>query len=308
MGKTKNSFKNNLEQKASIWFDQTDDKLPFDAFGTPDDENKIRDEIFNQINYKINHKSLKLIFLRAAAAVLLVASIGVAFYGYSIQKQTLENKQAWVTYNTGTDLAKTITLSDGSVVVLRAGAELSVSVNFESDSKRSVKLDGGEAYFTVKPDPKRPFVVQSGQISTRVLGTAFNIRNKKSANEVEIAVSHGKVQINDQNKHLADLTKGKVIRYHTQSHSFKVDSINVSYVASWNNSALDLNNVSFKELSYVFEGYYGKELDMEGNDIENLRYTLTISKTASAQSTLKIIAKIHGLFIREQNGKLILYK
>jgi transmembrane sensor len=140
------------------------------------------------------------------------------------------------------------------------------------------------------------------------LGTAFNIRNKVGSTEVEIAVSHGKVQVNNPTRRLAYLTRGELIRYNTQSGAFKLDRIDTSYVAAWNNAAVELNNVAFNELAYVFNSCYGTELVAADAAVAKLRYTLTVSKAASARSTLKIITKIHGLFTKTQNGKIILYK
>lgn len=308
MGKRNKSFKGDLDQRAIDWFHQIDDQVPFDAFGDVNKEHLIGTEIFSNVNRKINQpKSLKLVFIRAAAAILLVASLGIVLYATD-RIPGVSNAESWTTYSSQLGETKTITLADRSVVVLRPGTKLYVPATFTSDDKRIVKLEGGEAYFSVTHNPKRPFIVQSGKISTQVLGTAFNINNDVALDQIEVAVSHGKVQVNDQTHRLAYLTKGKLIRFNTRSGNFKLDSINTNYVAAWNSATVDLNNVAFKELAYVFNSCYGTELVAADAEIEKLRYTLTINKTADAQGILKIIAKIHGLFIKEQNGKIILYR
>ncbi|TKC65450.1 DUF4974 domain-containing protein [Pedobacter hiemivivus] len=308
MGKTNSRFKKDIDQQAITWFHQTDDKIPFDAFGDVDKENRIKDEIFDLVRQKINpHKSFKLFFIRAAAAILLIASIGVALYRAN-DTVGLNKNQVWMTYTSKAGETKTITLTDRSVITLRPGTKLYVPATFTTSNKRIVKLEGGEAYFSIARNPERPFVVQSGQISTQVLGTAFNIKNKADLTEVEVAVSHGKVQVNNKDHRLAYLSKGELIRFNTKSGTFKLDSINTNYVAAWNKSTMDLDNVSFKELGYIFNSCYGIELLAPDAGIAELRYTFSISKTDNAQRILKIIAKIHGLHTRTENGKVILYR
>ncbi|HEY0271892.1 MAG TPA: FecR domain-containing protein, partial [Chitinophaga sp.] len=68
---------------------------------------------------------------------------------------------------------RSLTLSDGSRVVLRAGSRLEYLPAFTGNS-RSVKLVG-EAYFDIAPDKKHPFIIYTGKVKTTVLGTAFNI-------------------------------------------------------------------------------------------------------------------------------------
>jgi transmembrane sensor len=44
---------------------------------------------------------------------------------------------------------------------------------------RQVKLDRGEAWFQVAKDPQRPFVVESGPVRVRAVGTAFSVRRRE---------------------------------------------------------------------------------------------------------------------------------
>lgn len=83
-----------------------------------------------------------------------------------------------------------VVLEDGSTLELNADTE--VRVDFTA-SERRVSLLAGEAHFTVKRDPQRPFVVTAGNYSVRAVGTAFNVRF--AAVEVEVLVTEGKVLV-----------------------------------------------------------------------------------------------------------------
>ena len=69
---------------------------------------------------------------------------------------------------------KRVVLPDSSEIWLNAGSTVTFPEVFAND-KRLVTLDG-EAYFTVKKDTTKPFVVETSQLSVKVLGTKFNVK------------------------------------------------------------------------------------------------------------------------------------
>lgn len=83
-----------------------------------------------------------------------------------------------------------VTLSDGSVVTLNQDTDLKEEF---SATERLIVLVRGEAHFEVAKDSRRPFVVVAGEVATRAVGTAFNVR--LSAKSVEVLVTEGKVQL-----------------------------------------------------------------------------------------------------------------
>ncbi|MFQ5650744.1 MAG: FecR family protein [bacterium] len=87
-----------------------------------------------------------------------------------------------------------LTLQDGSQVHLNAGSTLEYPKKFNSEV-RQVWLKG-EGYFAVHPDHD-PFVVETAQARTRVLGTEFNVRTWDSATEV--FVTSGRVAVHSHN-------------------------------------------------------------------------------------------------------------
>ena len=82
------------------------------------------------------------------------------------------------------------TLEDGSTIRLNRGANVQVAF---SAGERRVRLERGEADFAVAKDPTRTFVVESGGISVRAVGTAFNVRLAEHA--VEVIVTEGTVAV-----------------------------------------------------------------------------------------------------------------
>lgn len=67
-----------------------------------------------------------------------------------------------------------LVLSDGTTVYLNAESELMYPVKFRGNDRR-VFLKG-EAYFDVKRDTSKPFIVEANSLDVRVLGTEFGVR------------------------------------------------------------------------------------------------------------------------------------
>jgi ferric-dicitrate binding protein FerR (iron transport regulator) len=130
----------------------------------------------------------------AAAAVLL--ALGVLFYGQrpgeaAPGQGTVASATVTVT-NPSTTLRKQ-TLADGSEVWLHPNSRLTYPRAFTGGS-REVALSG-EAFFKVTRDPGRPFLIRSGDLLTRVLGTSFSIKAYENAPSAEVVVVTGKVSV-----------------------------------------------------------------------------------------------------------------
>jgi transmembrane sensor len=82
------------------------------------------------------------------------------------------------------------TLPDGSVVELKARAEISVAY---APGVRRVALLRGEAHFLVMEDKTRPFIVAVGSVEVRAVGTSFSVQRGPA--EVEVVVTTGRVAV-----------------------------------------------------------------------------------------------------------------
>ncbi|SFF92358.1 FecR family protein [Novosphingobium sp. CF614] len=84
-----------------------------------------------------------------------------------------------------------VQLADGSVATLAPDTALDIAIG--AGGERRIKLKQGEALFDVVHDPRRPFVVSSGQGATRVLGTAFSVR--LVGGMTRVIVARGRVEV-----------------------------------------------------------------------------------------------------------------
>ena len=129
----------------------------------------------------------------AASVLISVATVFVVMHSADTQKDGDLQR-----YVTRTGEQKTIKLADGSALTLNTGTQLLVEL---SDQSRRVILERGEVYFEVAKDPQKPFVVDLGERSVKVLGTSFNIR--KSPDRFKLAVVEGVVAVHHSEAQLS---------------------------------------------------------------------------------------------------------
>lgn len=103
---------------------------------------------------------------RALAASGAMACLVVAVLAYQLIRPG-------TVYRTGIGEPRVVRLEDGSRITLDANSEIRVAY---SDTERRVRLEKGEAYFTVKHNPSWPFVAVAGNHQVTDIGTAFVVR------------------------------------------------------------------------------------------------------------------------------------
>lgn len=138
---------------------------------------------------------------RVAAAVIML--VGVAALLFFILVPFRSGKQVVVAAKTE---AQAETLPDGSVVTLNKNSTISYADAFRG-SNRTVKLNG-EAFFQVKSDKTKPFIVTINDITITVLGTSFNV--KSSNGKTEVVVESGLVKVDHASKSIQLKQKEKL--------------------------------------------------------------------------------------------------
>jgi transmembrane sensor len=123
--------------------------------------------------------------LRIAAIILLILVPSFFIFRYfthPIQKQL----DASLSMKEGK-------LPDGTSVTLNKGATLEYPSSFKGN-KRNVKLKG-EAWFEVRHDNTKPFIITSHNVKVEVLGTSFYVNTNATGNTMEVILNSGSVAV-----------------------------------------------------------------------------------------------------------------
>ena len=131
------------------------------------------------------------------AIILLICGISSLFFLWQSEGRVSEVVEEYREYVVEVpDGAKSkITFPDGSIVWLNAGSKVKYDSNFAKAS-RKVELTG-EGYFEVSKNKELPFVVSTGKLSVKVLGTKFNLKSYEEDSELKVTLKEGAVKVGD---------------------------------------------------------------------------------------------------------------
>jgi ferric-dicitrate binding protein FerR (iron transport regulator) len=141
-----------------------------------------------------------------AASVAIVAGI---YFNYpktrnervsAITETQLEEAGKVIRFVNSEQKVFTHILPDSSSITMLPEASVTYPLRFEA-KKRSVTFSG-EGFFNIKKDKSRPFLIQSGEMVIKVLGTSFNVK-AASANKVfQVDVMTGSVEVTTPDREL----------------------------------------------------------------------------------------------------------
>lgn len=224
----------------------------------------------------------------AAAAVFIIISTGMYFLNQSPSKA-----RSLITRSDQIKEHRLIHLPDGSTVIIGAGSKLNYPSSFDGLSKREVYLEG-QAYFDVKHNSVKPFIIHTGKIQTTVLGTAFNIKAWPDETEITVTVIRGKVKVQDENKTLGIITPNQQISYNKKKADVVRKVVNADEYLAWKEQDLFLDNVTVAEALELLEDRYNVSISISDEQIQTNRFTTTFQKGASLEHVLKSICEFNG--------------
>lgn len=186
------------DQLLTEWYESPANQveMPLSASQKESIRERMWQSIRTQIRPTLNRRIVRLAWLSGVAACLV---LGFAWL-YSHNLTTPESlATALIREQTGIVVKNTnpseqeVTLPDGTKVQLAQNSSLVYEKTFNA-SRREVYLNG-EAFFNVKRDVTKPFVVHTGDLTTEVLGTSFRIRQSEKGKTTEVSVRTGKVSV-----------------------------------------------------------------------------------------------------------------
>ena len=138
-------------------------------------------------------------FKTPAAGILLAAMLcGILFLAVYQFRQ--HGAASWKEVVAAPGARKNVLLADGTSIRLNAGSTLRYPGDDNPGHKtREVFLEG-EAYFDVKPDAGKPFIIHGGKMEIKVLGTELNVRAYPDEEFSETALVKGAVEVTVQEK------------------------------------------------------------------------------------------------------------
>lgn len=249
---------------------------------------------------------------RIAAAVLLIVFSGIGYFAGKHQPDLplLIGSTIYHEIVVPDGEKSALTLSDGTIMWINAGSKVRFPSAFNIES-RDIWLDG-EAYFEVARDKKRPFFVHTSNVDVKVYGTKFNLKAYDDEDVFEATLIEGLVSL--ETKDMLGSTREEVflepnrkaIYLKKKPENIERDivqavteplkprkiiisnPVKVESSISWREGKLEFNDETLENIAIKLERRYGVEIEMDGKEVRNVRYS-GVLKNISIEQALKAI-------------------
>lgn len=257
-------------------------------------------EKHEELNKK--HRYLVLWQPITAVAAIFIAAITITLFflhngrttKYAITKTSRQDKANQLVH-----------LADGSMVILTAGSKLTTPLTFNGSSTREVYLTG-QAYFNIKHNPAKPFIVHTDKIQTRVLGTAFNIDAWSGSNNVVVTVTRGCVSVNNYHKMFGKLIINKQLIYDKKKENATQKTVNGDYYVAWEKQDLFCDNVTVEEAGELLEEKFNITILYGDELIKSKHFTTTLLKNENLEKVIKSICEFTNTVYSFNSQKTVL--
>jgi len=261
---------------------------------------KSRINIYKQAKTKYHQLWL---IAKVAAVVLLFVGIYAAIEQFGSSTNELQ----YVVIETNGP-RKEIQLPDSSVVFLNSNSKLEYPKKFEGKT-RTLKFEG-EAYFEVKPDKAKPFIIETNNACTQVLGTAFNLRAIPGDTFESVVVTEGKVQftqkLNQNKNESVELIPGeKAVINIEQSNIKKMLNKDKNFMA-WQTGILIFENTPLNKAVLILSEHYNMKFNIENDKLSKLTINAEYDNF-SVEELIEVLKLTLNVKIEKENGVINIY-
>ena len=229
-------------------------------------------------------------YVAAAAVVILALAIWrVSPWKNDPETRLAENQKAQRPV-ADTKGKKYVRLQDGSTVLLNEGSHLEYPDVFAAGT-REVALSG-EAYFDIRHDAARPFIVHTGNVSTTVLGTAFNIKAYPEQKEITVTVTRGKVKVSDEKKNMGIITPNESIAVNLENKSYRQEKVNAEDAVKWKKQYLVLDDISLEDAAILIDSKYHVNISFSKEALKLCRISATFLNNENLEQVLSVVTDV----------------
>jgi hypothetical protein len=180
-----------------------------------------------------------------------------------------------------------VVLSDGTKVWLNADSYLEFPSKF-SDNVRKV-IARGEVYFDVAGNAKWPFIVESGGMELKVLGTEFNLRNYHDEEEMITSLVEGSVEVSNALKEKVILKPGREVLIATADNSMLERKADLESVTGWRKGRFIFKKKRVEDIMYELERWYNVKVFFTNSSVKDVTITLDVARYDNIEDILGLM-------------------
>lgn len=272
-----------------------------------------KEEIWNRVNDRVGrHNRIQRLYVvplkRTSKWLAGIAALLLLYF--SINEMMQFGRQ---TYQSKYGELRSVTFPDESVAILNANSKVYYNRDWRSDKPRELWLEG-EASFKVKHVALKnrfqqadSFKVHVNGLELTVLGTQFNVKDRRGATEISLIEGSLRIDKNDGNGFSQIMKPGDVFRYDGKQ-LMKTDHQRTAAASqSWTRKELELQGYTLQDVLNVLEDAYGYTITMHTPELANKRLSGVIPLT-NDRDIIFVMEKVFKISVTQRNQELIIDK
>lgn len=228
-------------------------------------------------NIRSSNKNIIRIFQRIASILILPLLAYTLFLVQAEYFPTKKSDVVWLHFQSIPGAITNLKLPDGTNVTLNMGSSIDYPSSFNEDT-REVKLTG-EAFFDVSHNEDCPFLVNTGEMNVKVLGTKFNVSNYEESESLEVVLESGKVGLYkgecNNKTNLKLLNAGERAVYNKNQKTIAIDRVNVKNYICWKEGILVFNDSPMQEVVNKLNRWFNVNIYFDDDRLNEYYFTAT---------------------------------
>jgi ferric-dicitrate binding protein FerR (iron transport regulator) len=181
-----------------------------------------------------------------------------------------------------------LVLPDGTCLHLNAGTRVTYPSEFLGN-ERKIFVEG-EIFADVASNPDLPFIIESGDVDVRVLGTTFNFKAYDNSECVELILLEGSVDVDisaESRRRQIELHPGEIVQYDRKSGEIEIKDIHPDlYKGFHDKGAIHFFNLRLSDITSDLERMFGVKLVLLDEKLAETRYFAWFSNNETLDQIL----------------------
>lgn len=229
-------------------------------------------------------------FFKYAAIVVVALSIGSVLTW--ITKPISTNVEQKFSYTSQMGSISNIVLPDSSVVWLNSDSKLDVLLR---NGQVYAYLEG-EAYFDIKHDDKREFIVDLGTMKVKDLGTKFNIRHYPQDVLTRATLIEGEIEVLDnKDASIRKIVPGQAFMYHKSKSKYWVKDVDTELETAWTNGQFVFVDRRLEFICKELEKWYEVDFIITDEALALTKYSCVLRRSTTVEQVLRLLELSSGI-------------
>ncbi|MDR2775507.1 MAG: FecR domain-containing protein [Tannerella sp.] len=236
----------------------------------------------------------------AAIALLLVTT------ALGVHDWTIRNNKEVYTIDVPMGEKSKLYLPDGSTVWINAGSRIQYTSLFNIRD-REVALNG-EAYFEVKKQNDKPFIVKLNDYNIEVKGTKFNVLSYENEKYAVTTLMEGSISLRYDGREY-EMKPGEMIQIDVQEKKLRLQRTNTTQYRSWTEDRIEFDEITLSELFKHLSRRYNVQIHIDPDiDTHTLLFSVSFNNRETIDEIFYGISKVISIQYKHEHNHIYVLK